>query len=164
MDTAWIHRSWTLQESLAPKDALVLFAWNQGPGAIKTGDEFGTITEVVPSKSSVTNLSAIVNACVMGKLEFLPHPARWDEVFGRMVTCKILGHATPNLLALGVTLNGTLATDPDTRDHAIWQCALMRTSSRPIDMVFSIMGLFGVSLNTRAFREDERLRATVALA
>jgi len=48
--------------------------------------------------------------------------------------------------------------------HAIWQCALMRTSSRPVDMVFSIMGLFGVTLDPRRFHKDDRLGATIALA
>ena len=163
-DTAWIHRSWTLQESLAPRKTFVLFSWDLGPGEIKAGDEFGIITEVVRSKSAVTGLSVIVDACVTGKLEFQPHPTQWNDYSGQMVTCKILGHETPSILALGATLNETLAEDPDSRDHAIWKCALMRTSSRPIDMVFSVMGLFGVSLDTRAFGKHERLRATVALA
>ncbi|KAK0463485.1 uncharacterized protein EV420DRAFT_1090650 [Desarmillaria tabescens] len=40
----------------------------------------------------------------------------------------------------------------------------MRTSSRPVDMVFSIMGLFGVSLNVRQFKKNDRLKATIALS
>ncbi|KAF9227019.1 hypothetical protein BS17DRAFT_695336 [Gyrodon lividus] len=31
--TGWIHRGWTLQETLAPKDTVVLFLWKNGPGA-----------------------------------------------------------------------------------------------------------------------------------
>ncbi|THV00740.1 hypothetical protein K435DRAFT_437752 [Dendrothele bispora CBS 962.96] len=49
------------------------------------------------------------------------------------------------------------------RAPAIWRCALIRTSSRPVDMVFSIMGLFGVTLDTRKFGENDRLSATIAL-
>ena len=40
----------------------------------------------------------------------------------------------------------------------------MRTSSRPVDMVFSIMGLFGVILDPNMFEAENRIGATVALA
>ena len=40
----------------------------------------------------------------------------------------------------------------------------MRTSSHPVDMVFSIMGMFEVTLDTHAFGRDDRLGATIALA
>ncbi|KAK5989286.1 hypothetical protein PT974_10799 [Cladobotryum mycophilum] len=42
--------------------------------------------------------------------------------------------------------------------------ATLRTSSRPVDMVFSIMGLFRVALNPKNFRAEDRLGATIALA
>ncbi|KAL7957415.1 hypothetical protein V8C34DRAFT_180317 [Trichoderma compactum] len=40
----------------------------------------------------------------------------------------------------------------------------MRTSSRPVDMVFSIMQLMGVTLNPNNFDPDDRLGVTIALA
>lgn len=40
----------------------------------------------------------------------------------------------------------------------------MRVSSRPVDMVFSIMGIFDVTLDPKAFRSHDRLGATIALA
>ncbi|KAK5994857.1 hypothetical protein PT974_03243 [Cladobotryum mycophilum] len=46
---------------------------------------------------------------------------------------------------------------------AIWRSAFFRTSSRPVDMIFSIMGLFGVTINTKRFGKDDRLTATIAL-
>lgn len=47
---------------------------------------------------------------------------------------------------------------------ATWQCILMRTSSRPVDMVFSAMNMFGVTLDPSTYKPSERLRATVDLA
>ncbi|KAF9227020.1 hypothetical protein BS17DRAFT_774808 [Gyrodon lividus] len=44
------------------------------------------------------------------------------------------------------------------------QCVMMRTTFRPVDMVFGIMGLFGVILPVLDFRRDDRVGATVALA
>jgi hypothetical protein len=31
-ETGWIHRGWTLQETLAPKRTVVMFRWTLGPG------------------------------------------------------------------------------------------------------------------------------------
>lgn len=62
--------------------------------------------------------------------------------------------------------NSSESTDPyKTRRcySLIWQCALMRTSSRPVDMVFSIMRLMGVELNPKDFNENDRMGATIAL-
>lgn len=46
----------------------------------------------------------------------------------------------------------------------IWRCALMRTSSRHVDMVFSIMQLIGVTLNPSTFDPNDRLEVMIALA
>lgn len=157
-ETAWIHRAWTLQEALAPANAMVLFAWKMGSGECMSGDEYGTVREVVPNHSALSHLSTLVNACATGELS-LTRPT-----YNTAVPARIFGSESPNLTALGVTMSTALLVDPDTKNHAIWQCALMRTSSRPVDMVFSIMGLFGVSLDPRAFHKNDRLGATVALA
>lgn len=45
----------------------------------------------------------------------------------------------------------------------LWTAAYTRSSSRPVDMVFSIMGLFGVHLDVSRFGKTDRLRATIAL-
>ncbi|PCH34885.1 hypothetical protein WOLCODRAFT_79221 [Wolfiporia cocos MD-104 SS10] len=159
-ETAWIHRAWTLQEVLAPKEALVLFAWTLGAGEMLCGDEHGRIEDAVPGQSATAEASRIVDACNLGYMEF-----RSDGGEGwRRIGTRILGRASPGLAALGVAMSAVLSADPDTRGHAIWKSALMRTSSRPVDMVFSIMGLFGVSLDPGRFGKDDRLHATVRLA
>ncbi|KAF8443853.1 hypothetical protein L210DRAFT_3098293 [Boletus edulis BED1] len=52
----------------------------------------------------------------------------------------------------------------DFKDNAVWQCAQLRTSSPPVDMVLSIMGMFGVTLPAETYRPDDRLRAAIDLA
>ncbi|GLA64841.1 hypothetical protein AtubIFM54640_006574 [Aspergillus tubingensis] len=47
---------------------------------------------------------------------------------------------------------------------ALWKGAWIRSSSRPVDMVFSIMGMFGVSLDPSKFHKNDRAGATLALA
>lgn len=40
----------------------------------------------------------------------------------------------------------------------------MRTSSRPVDMDFKIIGLFGITLDTSKFRKQDRVAVTIELA
>lgn len=183
----WIHRAWTLQEALAPPEALVLFAWKLGAGRCmsgNTGAEIGgAIVEVVSQQSAFAQLATIVNACVVGELLFHPGTPTLDAADFNLFTvptsnpphswpleetkievpAKIFGTKTPNLMSLGAQLSKVHMVMPDI-DHVIWQCALMRTSPRPVDLVFSIMGLFGVSLDPLLFDKNDRLGATVALA
>ncbi|KAF9259365.1 hypothetical protein L218DRAFT_1059191 [Marasmius fiardii PR-910] len=163
-ETPWIHRSWTLQESLVPSKVFVLFSWDKGPGVILAGEEEHDIIEVIPSQTGMATLSAIVNSCTVGNFKFLQHPANFNRSEGEKMDSQVLGQGTPNILALGAAFNDRLSAAPDSRYSAIWQCALMRTSSRPVDMVFSIMGMFDVSLDPGMFDKDDRVQATVALA
>ncbi|PNP40946.1 hypothetical protein TGAMA5MH_06812 [Trichoderma gamsii] len=158
-ETQWIHRGWTLQEAVAPPRVVVIFSWTLGPRRVVAGDIHGEIQEVTPLKSAMMSLSLIVNACTTGSLKvekgdhflllevklFSSHPADRsynDFPFWRQ-TRRVL---SPNVGALARIMAPEF--DQDIKDHSIWQSALMRTSSRPVDMVFSIMGLFGVTLST----------------
>ncbi|ROV97944.1 hypothetical protein VSDG_04919 [Cytospora chrysosperma] len=176
-ETQWIHRGWTLQEAVAPRpeSVHVLFSWRLGSRRARAGEVEGNIGEVTPSKSAMTSLSLIVDASTTGHISiengetrlpvevrlFSSHPADrsyrdfpfWGE------TRRVLA---PNVGALARAMSVDL--DQDAKYHSIWQSALMRTSSRPVDMVFSIMGLFGVALKPSDFGKGDRVRATIALA
>ncbi|KAI1466118.1 uncharacterized protein F4812DRAFT_97671 [Daldinia caldariorum] len=173
--TQWIHRGWTLQEAVAPPAVFVLFSWRSGSRRAHAGDTQGNIDEVTPARSATTPLSLIIDACTAGMLSiengekrlmlevklFSSHPA--DRSYRDFpfwnVTRRIL---SPNVGALARIMSPDL--DRDMKDYSIWQSALMRTSSRPVDMVFSIMGLFGVTLDTSQFGKNDRVQATIALA
>ncbi|KAF5361574.1 hypothetical protein D9757_011545 [Collybiopsis confluens] len=175
-ETDWIHRGWTLQEAIAPPTVSVLFSWKLGSGLGSAGDNRNVeLKEVVRSKSAMTSLSLVIDASVTGSLSFTgearkftvevkifgSHPSNFsynDVPFWRPQR-KLL---SPNVAALAVILNDVL--DHDAKEYAIWQSALMRTSSRPVDMIFSIMGLFGITLNTVDFHKNDRVGATIALA
>lgn len=174
-ETQWIHRGWTLQEAVAPPRVVVMFAWSLGPRRVCAGDVHGEVQEITPFKTAMMSLSLIVNACTTGSLAiedgdhslllvvklFSSHPADRsynDFPFWRE-TRRVL---SPNVGALARIMSPEL--DQDVKEHSIWQSALMRTSSRPVDMVFSIMGLFDVRLDTRQFGPQDRVAATIALA
>ncbi|KIJ32955.1 hypothetical protein M422DRAFT_783293 [Sphaerobolus stellatus SS14] len=167
-ETLWIHRAWTLQEALAPGSALALFAWKWGAGEISNpgGDRGINLQIVVPKLCAVSQLGALITACICGKLTFKrvisgqKHPPVQKGKHGWIVPVKILGAKTPNLVSLNAALNSTA----ETRERGIWQSVFGRTSSRPVDMVFSIMGLFGVLLDPSGFDVNDRTGATIALA
>lgn len=156
-ETAWIHRAWTLQECLAPKEVVVLFNWKLGPGECYIGNEFGTIEEVIPRRSAITTIGVVTDACVMGYMQFDGKETK--EIW---VKTSVFGVGTPNITALAASMHQALAHE-DIRSNVIWQCAWTRSSSRPVDMVFSIMGLLGVILDTKQFGKNDRMKATIAL-
>ncbi|KAJ7196125.1 hypothetical protein GGX14DRAFT_376385 [Mycena pura] len=181
-ETSWIHRSWTLQEVLAPPEVVVLFNWKLGPGKCLSGGNELTVEEVTKGESAIAPLSLILQACTAGHMSFtpvspdgsskprmikasmmsaLPQTHSYNDIPFWQAQRKILA---PNVAALTIAMDAAFVSDPDIRAHSVWQSALMRTSSRPVDMVFSIMGLFGVTLDPARFDNDDRRGATIALA
>lgn len=173
-ETAWVHRAWTLQEMLAPGATFVLFAWPWGTGemASEIGEFAAKVHVIVSRECAAIKANILLNGCIGGMVQFSPGPRErhppgkarahisYLDKRGYKVPVAIFGAKTPNLRALLTALDSV----DELRDRAIWQSALARTSSRPVDMVFSIMGLFGVSLDPKAFKADNRIGATVALA
>jgi hypothetical protein len=179
-ETPWIGRAWTLQECLASRYAVVLFAWACGTGVCQGTSNF-RIREAGQGKDlAVARLVDIVRACFDKPMRFTVCPVNslpreWDEMSkidsGVSVNIQLLGKGHADLFALHQALMNFLDyEEPFTpssthRNYGmIWRCALMRTSSRPVDMVFSIMQLMGVTLDPSVFDPNERLGATIALA
>ncbi|KAK0511062.1 hypothetical protein JMJ35_006614 [Cladonia borealis] len=134
--TAWVQRAWTLQEALAPRASFVLFAWQWETGFVASSSDMPSfkLREVVRGER--------------GKKHWV-------------VPARILGGSkAPSLFALSSAYESVGRH----RERGIWQSSFCRTSSRPVDIVFSIMGLFGVELDPEAFGVDDRVRATMALA
>jgi hypothetical protein len=190
--TPWIHRAWTLQESLAPPSVQVLYQWAWGNCYLQN-NETVEILEVVPQRAAATSLVMLLRACMkFSTIRFggpsdpgpevcttVPESLRaavlsdeeWsDYVIGLLGKSKKI---RPTILSDGDedggvhrlnTLLGALTQGPNEgRSNAIWRSALLRTSSRPVDMVLSIMGLLGAKLNPASFAPEDRQKATIQL-
>ncbi|KAF9465949.1 hypothetical protein BDZ94DRAFT_1188530, partial [Collybia nuda] len=161
-ETTWITRAWTLQEVTAPKRTVVLFRWERGGGEWEgwQGGVKSRVTEVVPKQSAMTPLLGMLKAC------YYPMALTWtpadDSDACDDISLSILGSYGES--PIGSLLWALEMDDTEGRAVAIWQSALLRTSSRPVDMVLSIMGIFGVSLDARKFHKNDRVGATIALA
>ncbi|KAL1940623.1 hypothetical protein VTO73DRAFT_8058 [Trametes versicolor] len=186
-ETPWIHRSWTLQEVLAPPSTVVLIRWKLGPGRASSGGISTPVEveEAVPGASAYIPLPLVLQVCTTGTLSFTSTPSATQPARSTMMKACIFSALqqdapradeipfwqpqrrilAPAVVAVAVALDAVLVeSDPEVRRYAVWQSALMRTSSRPVDMVLSIMGLFGVELDPGAFHAGDRRGATVALA
>lgn len=159
-ETAWIHRAWTLQEATAPDTAKVLFSWRAGSGWF-FGSSYtsGDLDEVIPSRTAAAVIMDLLLPYLGGEKFFTTDEDERDKRV--KINPTLFGAAQSPVIALLGVMD---AKDPDAVEHDIWRSGMMRTSSRPVDMVFSIMGLFGVTLNPRAFHKDDRVGATIALA
>ncbi|KAI3602880.1 het-domain-containing protein [Moniliophthora roreri] len=167
--TDWINRAWTLQEVTLPKKSIVLFAWSHGSVVWRDyelmsgipGDSLKVpITEVIPEQSAVAPVTEVLKAC----FHFTGSVYYDDKATqkGAVLKVNILG---PSRAASVASLLWTLeANHPIAKETAIWQSAILRTSSRPVDMIFSIMHLFNVTLNPLDFGKNDRIGATIALA
>ncbi|KAL6800559.1 hypothetical protein J3E68DRAFT_448853 [Trichoderma sp. SZMC 28012] len=187
-ETQWINRAWTLQEVVAPPSSAVLFAWNLTAGEIqmKAGGEQGSehIEIVTLGRSAMVSLDTALSMCLAGSFMFIPSNAKGaspslqmkSRLFGEPQDNHQIDHIPttimsptdsmvhlPHVSALIFAINLHLDTE-EMREFCIWQCAFVRTSSRPVDMVFSVMGLLGVVLDPAAFDANDRPSATIALA
>ncbi|KAI0787578.1 hypothetical protein C8Q74DRAFT_1436790, partial [Fomes fomentarius] len=154
--TTWIHRSWTLQETLAPPEAIIVFRWRLGPGTARVPMVGDFPITTVPHANEVVMLPLrlVLVASTVGSMIFTPEAEGKEEVSVRVSIFS--AHPPPpwhansskgsqprilatNVSALSMVMEPEVRADPDRRAHAVWQSSLMRTSSRPVDMVFSIM-------------------------
>ncbi|KAK7043639.1 hypothetical protein VNI00_008250 [Paramarasmius palmivorus] len=169
--TTWINRGWTLQEALAPLRAEVVYSWTHGSG-MYYGRYRGNITELVPGESAKTPLRELLALNGFGATNFFPSASGVHTTF-RTTIFGAPNDSSPNvpseqktevvIFMLKSALHHGTRQAFDELAPTIWRSALFRASSRPVDMVFSIMGLFGVTLDIRKFHKDDRLGATVAL-
>ncbi|KAJ7211926.1 hypothetical protein B0H12DRAFT_1061749 [Mycena haematopus] len=168
-ETSWIHRGWTLQEAIVPEYATVLYAWNHAmDGEVDVTGAF-ELTPVIPGQSAHTELSNFLRSSLLSTtmvsltIDHVEIPLNFC-IFAARRDLASLSPLTALMEALASEYEDEASDAVNRRHQHIWRSALLRTSSRPVDMVFSIMDLFGVSLNPGSFRPDDRLGATIALA
>ncbi|KAK4169617.1 hypothetical protein QBC43DRAFT_351677 [Cladorrhinum sp. PSN259] len=173
--TSWASRAWTLQECLAPHRWAVLFEWSAGTGRITENTVFRVLQLDDRLRCGVAKFAHVLRACTDGPMVF--NTCSFETPLGEMRKLAIIAAGTTidiRIFGKGLahlyTLRSARLTYQNVHGDAarrcysvIWRCALIRTSSRPVDMIFSIMGLMGVRLNPKSFSANDRLGATIAL-
>lgn len=159
--TSWIHRSWTLQEAVAPESSAVLFSWTMGDCILQTNTPV-SVSEVEPGKAAQANLYGLLTHSIKSESRIYKAPNfSYNDVVD---TIGIRLLADDGERALIIALLGAIDyRGQEGMRNAIWRSSLMRVASRPADTVFSIMGLMGVALDPLVFDPMDRGRPTVAL-
>ncbi|KIJ61514.1 hypothetical protein HYDPIDRAFT_115658 [Hydnomerulius pinastri MD-312] len=155
----WIQRSWTLQEVLAPPRVGILFSWKYGEyRRSQSCSAAFTYTQVIKDESALCSLEHALSVH-SGHLTLVTE----QKVF-KHLTLKIFGRINDAHVhtLLAILDGGRAGSEPGTQ--AIWRSSLMRTCTYPVDAVYSIMGVFGVTLDPHLFKQGDRQAATVALA
>ncbi|PWW72477.1 hypothetical protein C7212DRAFT_348096 [Tuber magnatum] len=164
--TAWVGRAWTLQEALLPRSTKVLFKWKHGDASVQ-GVIAGDIYEIEPGETAVSEMTTLLEGTIRSSMNVVTYPDGLDkDHVESVVPTHLLGSESPGTgqcFSLRCALWSSSDDPKDLNESAIWKSAVMRTSSRAVDMVFSIMALFDVQLDTSKFHEDDRRGATIAL-
>ncbi|ROW07667.1 hypothetical protein VMCG_03361 [Cytospora schulzeri] len=174
--TTWADRAWTLQEAVAPSGEQKLncvFGFSHESygdfleeqcNMMGLNEKFADFLRrskqnplqhtVEPAKSAMCTLSKLFHlmwGCT-GAFKFhQPGLQEWE--YHTRFPVRIVHTPSARLLQRAMDLGGM---------H-LWRAAYARSSSRPVDMIFSIMGLFNVSLPVAQFRSTDRTRATIKL-
>ncbi|KAL0563981.1 hypothetical protein V5O48_018078 [Marasmius crinis-equi] len=187
-ETGWIHRGWTLQEALVPEKVVVLFLFSRN--FFDEGDVVDKVLEDCENcdkqnfaplqrgeqtphpylkvmkkfgRAAWIPLDTLLESALDNigwEMTNMPPPDKMSNnpsILGGYTECELLQMART---ASTASYEGR----QEWREQAIWRASFIRTSSRPVDMVFSIMQLFGINLDTTKFEKDDRLGATIALA
>ncbi|KAK8863105.1 hypothetical protein PGQ11_009340 [Apiospora arundinis] len=160
-ETPWIHRAWTLQEAVGPRRVECVLAWPWGPD-VAPQTYFGIIfQDVEPGTSAMTPLGPLLMGAALGEMQL--KRLRGGSTAGLPATVRLdlFGRDTQTISALMRCRN---RTNSEESKSAIWNSAILRSASVPVDMVFSIMGLLGVTLDVASFGSEDVHRATVELA
>lgn len=166
----WADRAWTFQEAIAPQFAYVLT--NDALESMKIEECYKADAGFSVSKSSWV----VKDECRCSYLGVLVFPAM-REIQGMAEEntetpaepAVIMGCSPSTLMTLTIVLSVYLHRNINDRKKyrspliKLLAAAQSRISSRPVDVVLSIMGLLGVTLDVERFRASDRFHATLAL-
>ena len=160
--TPWLYRSWTLQEVLLPKDVKFILYWELGNGSWGNGRRIET-SKNTPGVMVVGIEDSVWPFDENGPSKFTADSMNADsDLIRSYMDENDHEYLTKTALGRAKSIDRFDRASRDSMEIAIWRCALLRTSKRDVDVVFSIMGLFGVSLDPGAYRKKSQEDVMIA--
>lgn len=174
--TTWLDRAWTLQEAAAslgrdsvkcifsfPYSCVDEFRQSFRAGPLGASDfiwflssQLNIVEDVLePGNSAFCSLNALfrdINRTFSAFEDLEPELAKHLRNF------PVRFISPP-----AARLETTRYTNHIRNHQYFWMSAFSRSSSRAVDMIFSIMGPLGVTLDVAEFQADDRLKATIKL-
>lgn len=164
-ETTWASRAWTLQEAIAPPSVHCLFAWDRGDCQFQSNFPL-LVSQLESTKAAIAPLKTALEMAMKGRgVSLFDLQGRRMDLPSSSEEYRILlfgdaGRDRPRIRELIDAMDMKGKTGMFT---AIWRSSFMRAAKYPVDAVFSIMGIMGVTLDTSKFGNQDRLGATIAL-
>ena len=151
--------------SLAPPSVKCIFAWTKGNAVLRHNASI-PITEVVEGKVGIANLKGLLEGSLKPRVEVIREGQQNSTERDEPLTLKIMvgeSETSSGLLPIAALLGAMEHTMEDGRNNAIWRCTTMRSASRREDMVYSIMGLFDVTIKAIYSKPPDLDKAVVEM-
>ncbi|KAK7691544.1 hypothetical protein QCA50_004943 [Cerrena zonata] len=142
-DTPWMTRAWTFQEVMVPPIVEVLFTTRLGMPPGQVVHRMDAVQYFTMVNQSVYDDDRDGSAATR---EQFAQALRMRDHFVQMSNNSDVGR-------------GSIGQFYD-----IWKFIQWRVSARPVDVVFSAMGLLGINLDPCYFSREDRFGATLAMA
>jgi len=153
----WIDRAWTLQESTLCPDTYVLLDWPRKHsltvGGIKDA-EFKYLGHSI----AIIRLRGLLEARV--STEDIYYEIDGEEEEGLELDISCFGEDNTAIMALWTMLESK--GDPYILKSAAWRSMWMRTSTKPQDMVFSVLHIFNADIEINYSRSVDDLQLELA--
>ncbi|KAL6793762.1 hypothetical protein GGI42DRAFT_142881 [Trichoderma sp. SZMC 28013] len=162
-ETSWASRAWTLQEAIAPPSAHCLFAWDRGDCYFQS-TMITEVKQIEKGVAAIAPLSSTLESATRGDLiSVTDRKGKEMPLPSKNFSIKLFGDMSRNWARVRELIDAMDMKDEPGMFSAVWKSSFMRTAKFPVDTVFSIMGIMGVTLDTSKFKNEDRLGATIAL-
>ncbi|KAI0381347.1 hypothetical protein F5Y04DRAFT_80278 [Hypomontagnella monticulosa] len=140
--TGWMDRAWTLQEAVVNTEVWVLLLWDNGPGKLTVTYKGSTYKFFSIGPSYKPNL----DICIIKLTDLLDLA---DAGVKGITTIKVVDGAfgTPGDVARRALRMALARGNSQIQYTGVWRSMYLRTSSKPVDVVYSIMGIFRLQID-----------------
>ncbi|PTB63663.1 hypothetical protein BBK36DRAFT_1143378 [Trichoderma citrinoviride] len=161
-ETTWASRAWTLQEAIAPPSVHCLFAWDRGSCYFQSNFPL-PVVQLENTKAAVAPLKSALEMSMKGSVGLYDMKGKQMDLPSEDYRIMLFGDSRRDRPRIRELIDAMDMKGKTGMFTAIWRSSFMRAAKYPVDTVFSIMGIMGVTLDTSKFGLEDRLGATIAL-
>ncbi|TFA98404.1 hypothetical protein CCMA1212_009826 [Trichoderma ghanense] len=162
-ETTWASRAWTLQEAIAPPSVHCLFAWDRGDCCFQSNFPL-PVKQLEGARAGVAPLKTALETAMKGRgVSLYDMQGEKMDLPSEDYRILLFGDAGRDRPRIRELIDAMDMKGKKGMYTAIWRSSFMRAAKYPVDAVFSIMGIMGVTLDTSKFGNEDRLGATIAL-
>ncbi|KAF7587828.1 hypothetical protein BBP40_006680 [Aspergillus hancockii] len=145
---SWMDRAWTLQESILCKGSTYVYI--KSPGQMDVPNPNGGLWKFIP-------VPLEPNLFLINIFDLLDLADAWPRPPQAPPSINVLnGNTTTPSDSPRRALRAALSVHKRIKYTGVWRSMFMQTSSHPVDVVYSIMGIFGLQIDLYRKNRDPR--------